>query len=246
MSLTLYKKILPGLFLMICFSLAANDDPFEGINRGIWNFNEALDDNFAKPVAEAYDTITPTFVQTGITNFFKNINEVDNTINQLLQGKPILAINDFTRFLINSTIGLAGLFDVASSFGLERHREDFGQTLGKWGVSQGPYLMLPILGPSTPRDLMSRPITSFLSGTFAIDDTDVRLSLTALDALETRARLLDVETLIVGDKYTFVRDSYLQATEFEAKDGVIEEDAFLENMDSFFIDDLELDSEENF
>ena len=245
MSLTLYKKILPGLFLMICFSLAANDDPFEDINRGIWNFNEALDDNFAKPVAEAYDTITTTFVQAGITNFFRNINEVDNTINQLLQGKPVLAINDFTRFLINSTIGLAGLIDVASSIGLERHREDFGQTLGKWGVSQGPYLMLPILGPSTPRDLMSRPITSFLSGTFAIDDTDVRLGLTSLDALETRARLLDVETLIVGDKYTFVRDSYLQASEFEAKDGAIEEDAFLEDMDDFFIDDLELDSEES-
>ena len=245
MLLMLSKKILLSLFLITCLSLTANDDPFEEINRSIWNINEALDDNFAKPVAEVYDSITPTFVQTGITNFFRNINEVDNTINQLLQGKPVLAINDFTRFLINSTIGLAGLIDVASSIGLERHREDFGQTLGMWGFSQGPYLMLPILGPSTPRDLMSRPITSFLSGTFAIDDTEVRLGLTALDALETRARLLDVETLIIGDKYTFVRDSYLQATEFEAKDGVIEEDAFLDDMDDFFIDDIELDSEEN-
>jgi len=241
----LSKKIPLSLFLITCLSLTANDDPFEEINRSIWNINEALDDNFAKPVAEVYDSITPTFVQTGITNFFRNINEVDNTINQLLQGKPVLAINDFTRFLINSTIGLAGLIDVASSLGLERHGEDFGQTLGMWGFSQGPYLMLPILGPSTPRDLMSRPITSFLSGTFAIDDTEVRLGLTALDALETRARLLDVETLIIGDKYAFVRDSYLQATEFEAKDGIIEEDAFLDDMDDFFIDDLELDSEEN-
>ena len=245
MLLMLSKKILLSLFLITCLSLTANDDPFEEINRSIWNINEALDDNFAKPVAEVYDSITPTFVQTGITNFFRNINEVDNTINQLLQGKPVLAINDFTRFLINSTIGLAGLIDVASSIGLERHREDFGQTLGMWGFSQGPYLMLPILGPSTPRDLMSRPITSFLSGTFAIDDNEVRLGLTALDALETRARLLDVETLIIGDKYSFVRDSYLQAAEFEAKDGVIEEDAFLDDMDDFFIDDLELDSEEN-
>ena len=167
MLLMLSKKILLSLFLITCLSLTANDDPFEEINRSIWNINEALDDNFAKPVAEVYDSITPTFVQTGITNFFRNINEVDNTINQLLQGKPVLAINDFTRFLINSTIGLAGLIDVASSIGLERHREDFGQTLGMWGFSQGPYLILPILGPSTPRDLMSRPITSFLSGTFA-------------------------------------------------------------------------------
>jgi len=199
MLLMLSKKILPSLFLITCLSLTANDDPFEEINRTIWSINESLDNNFAKPVAEVYDSIAPTFVQTGVTNFFRNINEVDNTINQLLQGKPVLAINDFTRFLINSTIGLAGLIDVASSIGLERHREDFGQTLGMWGFSQGPYLMLPILGPSTPRDLMSRPITSFLSGTFAIDDAEVRLGLTALDALETRARLLDVETLIIGD-----------------------------------------------
>jgi phospholipid-binding lipoprotein MlaA len=245
MLLMLSKKILPSLFLITCLSVTANDDPFEDINRDIWNFNEALDENFAKPVAEAYDFIAPTFVQTGITNFFRNITEVDNTVNQLLQGKPVLAINDFTRFLINSTIGFAGLIDVASSIGLERHREDFGQTLGKWGIPQGPYLMLPIFGPSTPRDLVSRPITSFLSGTFAIDDNEVRIGLTALDALETRDRLLDVETLIIGDKYTFVRDSYLQATEFEAKDGIIEEDAFLDDMDDFFIDDIELDSEEN-
>jgi len=245
MLLMLYKKILPILFLITCLSLTANDDPLEEINRDIWNFNEALDENFAKPVAEAYDFIAPTFVQTGITNFFRNITEVDNTVNQLLQGKPVLAINDLTRFFINSTIGLAGLIDVASSIGLERHREDFGQTLGKWGVPQGPYLMLPIFGPSTPRDFVSRPITSFLSGTFAIDDSEVRIGLTALDALETRDRLLDVESLIIGDKYTFIRDSYLQAAEFEAMDGVIEEDAFLDDMDDFFIDDLELDSEEN-
>lgn len=240
MLLNIYRKIFTVLLFLVFLPLEANNDPFEEINRTIWKINETLDDNFAKPIAEVYETVTPTFVQSGITNFFKNLNEVDNTINQLLQGKPAFAINDFTRFVINSTIGLAGFMDVASSIGLERHREDFGQTLAVWGFSQGPYLMLPILGPSTPRDLMSRPITSFLSGTFAIEDTEVRLGLTALDALETRARLLHVETLIIGDKYSFVRDSYLQASEFEAKDGLLEGDDFLDDMDEFFIDDLEI------
>lgn len=234
-----FYKYLILVVVLLAQPLLADKDPFENLNRGVWKFNEALDNNFAKPVAETYELITPQFFQTGVTNFFKNINEIDNTINQLLQGKPGLAANDFTRFLINTTIGLLGFIDIASNIGLERHREDFGQTLGMWGFSQGPYLMLPILGPSTPRDLMSRPITSFLSGTFSIKDTDVRLGLTALDALETRARLLDVETLIIGDKYSFIRDSYLQASEYEAKDGLIEEDKFLDNMDDFFIDDLE-------
>jgi phospholipid-binding lipoprotein MlaA len=239
----LFSKYLFCILVLSAQPLLADKDPFENLNRGIWNFNEAIDNNFAKPVAETYELITPQFVQTGITNFFKNINEVDNTINQLLQGKPGLAVNDFTRFIINTSIGLFGFIDVASNIGLERHREDFGQTLGMWGFSQGPYLMLPLLGPTTPRDLMSRPITSFLSGTFSIKDTDVRLGLTALDALETRARLLDVESLIIGDKYSFVRDSYLQASQFEAKDGLMQEDTFLENMDDFFIDDLDTDPE---
>jgi phospholipid-binding lipoprotein MlaA len=249
MLVKLQKKLLhPSnkilIFYFISIALTAND-PYEDLNRNVFQFNESLDKNFAKPIAETYDEVTPNFIQNGITNFFRNILEVDNTVNQILQGKPRLAVNDFSRLIINSSIGLFGLIDVASNLGLERHREDFGQTLGKWGVPQGPYIMLPLFGPSTPRDLAGRPITSLLSGTFSIDDAEVRLSLTALDALETRDRLLEVENLVIGDKYNFVRDSYLQASEFEAKDGVIEEDAFLDDMDNFFIDDLELDSEEN-
>ena len=223
------------LFLLSNFILA-NEDPFEEYNRKVWAFNEFLDDNFAKPTAEFYTSITPDFIEVGITNFFRNLNELDNTANQLLQGRPLLAINDFSRFLVNSTIGLGGFIDVGSKFGLERHDEDFGQTLGTWGVGSGPFLMIPIYGPSTPRGLAGLSVSSVLSGTFAIEETDVRIGLTALDALETRARYLEVETLIIGDRYSFIRDSYMQYQAFESSNGEDQPDDFVDDMDDFLLD----------
>ena len=225
------------IILLLSAPLVEANDPFEDINRKVWVFNEFLDDNIAKPTAEIYTTIAPNFVEVGISNFFRNINELDNTANQLLQGHPILAINDFSRFLINSTIGLGGFFDVGTSLGLERHDEDFGQTLGAWGVSSGPFLMIPIYGPSTPRGLAGRSVSSVLGGTFAIEETDVRLGITALDALETRARYLEVETLIIGDRYSFIRDSYMQYQEFESSNGINQEDDFVDDMDDFLLED---------
>ncbi|MDB9813281.1 VacJ family lipoprotein [Gammaproteobacteria bacterium] len=225
------------ILLLLSAPLVEANDPFEDINRKVWVFNEFLDDNIAKPTAEIYTTIAPNFVEVGISNFFRNINELDNTANQLLQGHPILAINDFSRFLINSTIGLGGFFDVGTSLGLERHDEDFGQTLGAWGVSSGPFLMIPIYGPSTPRGLAGRSVSSVLGGTFAIEETDVRLGITALDALETRARYLEVETLIIGDRYSFIRDSYMQYQEFESSNGINQEDDFVNDMDDFLLED---------
>lgn len=229
---------LTSFFLLLFLSNIAvgEDDPFEEYNRKVWAFNEFLDDNFAKPTAEIYTSFTPDFIEVGITNFFRNLNELDNTANQLLQGKPLLAINDFSRFLINSTIGLGGFIDVGSRFGLERHDEDFGQTLGVWGVGSGPFLMIPLYGPSTPRGLAGRSVSSVLSGTFAIEETDVRIGITALDALETRARYLEVETLIIGDRYSFIRDSYMQYQEFESSDGENQTDDFIEDMDDFLLD----------
>ena len=211
------------------------NDPFEDLNRASFQINETVDSVILKPVAVTYSK-TPTPIKYGITNFFRNLKEVDNTVNQLLQGKPKLAANDLSRFVINSTIGLGGLIDVASNMGLERHDEDFGQTLGVWGIPSGPYLMIPMLGPSSTRDLLSRPISSFLGGTFHMDDSNVRISLTALDAIETRERLLDVESLMSGDKYDFVRDSYSQSREYEIKDGIDIEDDFVDDMDDFLID----------
>ena len=225
-----------ALLILLSNFILANDDPFEEYNRKVWVFNEFLDDNFAKPTAEVYTSITPDFIEVGITNFFRNLNELDNTANQLLQGRPLLAINDFSRFIINSTIGLGGFIDVGSKFGLERHDEDFGQTLGTWGVGSGPFLMIPIYGPSTPRGLAGRGVSSVLSGTFAIEETDVRIGLTALDALETRARYLEVETLIIGDRYSFIRDSYMQYQAFESSNGEDQPDNFVDDMDDFLLD----------
>ena len=233
--LLMHKVLLRILFLIPVISYA--NDPFEEINREVWTFNEGVDNRIARRVAEFYDDVVPKSIQSSITNFFSNLDEIDNSINQLLQGKPVAAGNDFARFLVNTTFGFLGFFDVASIMGLEEHDEDFGQTLGVWGVPTGPYLMLPFYGPSSPRDLVGRPISGVLSGTFSIEESDVRLSITALDALETRARLLDVESLIVGDKYTFIKNSYLQYSEFEVQDGEEIEDDFTDDMDDFLLDD---------
>ena len=211
-------------------------DPFEDLNRDIFIFNEKLDETLLKPAAIAYRKVTPQFARSGATNFFNNLEEIDTTINQVLQGEIKYAFNDAGRFVINTTIGLFGLIDVASKMGLERHEEDFGQTLGVWGFNSGPYIMIPFLGPSNPRDLLSRPISSFLSGTFAMEDDDVKITLVGIDALETRERLLDAETLIIGDKYIFVKDAYVQSREYEINNGSSEDDEFLDDMEDIFGD----------
>ena len=226
------------LILLLSFPIFGEeiDDPFEDLNRDIFIFNEKLDEKLLKPAALTYRKVTPQFARTGVTNFFNNLEEIDTTINQVLQGEIKYAFNDASRFVINSTIGLLGLIDVASKMGLERHEEDFGQTLGVWGFNSGPYIMIPFLGPSNPRDLLSRPISSFLSGTFAMEDNDVKLTLIGIDALETRERLLDAETLIIGDKYIFVKDAYVQSREYEINNGSNENDEFLDDMDDIFGD----------
>ena len=227
------------LILLLSFPMFGEEinDPFEDLNRDIFIFNEKLDEKLLKPAALTYRKVTPQFARTGVTNFFNNLEEIDTTINQVLQGEIKYAFNDASRFVINSTIGLLGLIDVASKMGLERHEEDFGQTLGVWGFNSGPYIMIPFLGPSNPRDLLSRPISSFLSGTFAMEDNDVKLTLVGIDALETRERLLDAETLIIGDKYIFVKDAYVQSREYEINNGSTEDDEFLDDMDDIFGDD---------
>ena len=227
------------LILLLSFPIFGEEinDPFEDLNRDIFIFNEKLDEKLLKPAALTYRKVTPQFARTGVTNFFNNLEEIDTTINQVLQGEIKYAFNDAGRFVINSSIGLFGLIDVASKMGLEKHEEDFGQTLGVWGFDSGPYIMIPFLGPSNPRDLLSRPISSFLSGTFAMEDNDVKITLIGIDALETRERLLDAETLIIGDKYIFVKDAYIQSREYEINNGSTEDDEFLDDMEDIFGDD---------
>ena len=229
------------IFIIIAFifsvTIYSSDvkDPFEKINRKTFEFNENLDEKILKPTAKFYSKFPPR-VKNGITNFFNNLEEVDTCVNQLLQGKPKKSANDLTRFLINSTIGLGGFIDVASKMGLERHEEDFGQTLAVWGVGEGPYIMLPGLGPSTLRDSFSKPVSSFLSVTFHMTETDVNIALKTIDAVETRERLLDVESLLSGDKYVFVKDAYIQSIQYEVKDGIDVQDDFVDDMDDFLID----------
>ena len=231
------KNIFISSLLLLSINTISDDinDPFEEFNRKTFEFNENVDEKILKPIAKFYSNFPPK-VKNGVTNFFNNLEDVETSINQLLQGKPKKSINDISRFIINSTIGLVGFVDVASKIGLERHEEDFSQTLAVWGVGSGPYIMLPGLGPSTLRDTLSRPVSSFSSITFHMTDTDVNIALKTIDAIETRERLLDVESLLSEDKYSFVKDAYIQSINYEIKEGIDVEDEFVDDMDDFLID----------
>ena len=231
------KNIFLTPLLLLSISIVSEEvnDPFEDFNRKTFEFNENVDEKLLKPIAKFYSNFPPK-VKNGVSNFFNNLEDVETSINQILQGKPKKSINDITRFIINSTIGLVGFIDVASKIGLERHEEDFGQTLAVWGVGSGPYIMLPGLGPSTLRDTLSRPVSSFSSVTFHMTDADVNFALKGIDAIETRERLLDVESLLSGDKYSFVKDAYIQSMNYEIKDGIDVEDDFVDDMEDFLID----------
>lgn len=232
MKLRLFALTLLSLIVFSQESERNNIDPFEDINRIVFDISDDLDQAVLRPAAEFYSEYTPLYLKNGITNVFSNLSEVDTIVNQLLQGKVWYAAQDTGRFVINSTVGIAGFFDIASSAGLEKHDEDFGQTLGYWGVPSGFYLFVPFLGPTTLRDMLAKPTSWFLSGNFSVSDEEASIFLNALDVIETRERLLIAENLIVGDKYNFVRDAYLQSREYLAADGEIEDD---------FLTDLELD-----
>ncbi|HEX7987439.1 MAG TPA: VacJ family lipoprotein, partial [Duganella sp.] len=147
-----------GVTLMLAGCAGPNPrDPYESYNRAMFSFNDKVDTYALKPVATVYRDVTPSFVQTGVGNFFGNLGDAWTAVNNLLQGKGEAGMTDVTRFALNSTLGILGLFDIASEAGLQKHKEDFGQTLGTWGVSSGPYLMLPLLGPSTVRDTVALP-----------------------------------------------------------------------------------------
>ena len=211
-----------------------NIDPFEDINRIVFNISDSLDEAILRPTAEIYSEYTPLFVKDSVTNFFSNIAEIDTVINQLLQGKPKLAAQDSLRFLINTTIGVGGIFDVASRMGFERHDEDFGQTLGYWGIDSGPYVFIPFVGPSTVRDVFGIPLSWYVSGSFAIEDAKTKIVFSFLDVIETRERILAAENLIIGDKYEFVKDVFLQSREHSVQDGEVEDEFLSEFEDELF------------
>ena len=203
---------------------AAEEDPWESINRPIFRFNDTLDTYALKPVARGYQAVTPQFLEDGVHNVFSNIGEVGNLANNLLQGKLHDAGVDTSRLIFNTTFGLLGFFDVASKMGLQRSDEDFGQTLGAWGVGSGPYLVLPLLGPSSLRDAPARIPDSFLGPYPYIDHVPTRNVSRAVNVVDIRASLLSAEKLVTGDKYIFIRNAYLQNREFRVTDGEVVDD----------------------
>jgi phospholipid-binding lipoprotein MlaA len=226
-------------WLAVAFALAASavsaaepSDPLQGLNRKVFAFNQFADRWVLKPVAKGYKAITPHIVRRGVGNFFSNLTYPLVAVNQVLQGKFRLGASDTGRFIVNTTIGIGGLFDPASDAGLPAHEEDFGQTFARWGIGSGPFLMLPFLGPSTVRDGVGSAVNYVAQPVrYVIDDEKTRYALAALYFIDTRASLLDAEQLMGGDKYTFMRDAYLQRRDFLIHDGEPGEDDFL-NEDS--------------
>ncbi len=203
-----------------------DSDPWEGFNRKVFAFNDYMDRNLLKPVAQGYEFVTPDPVDRAITNTFSNINDTLVVVNDVAQFKFTQALMDTARFVVNTTVGFFGVFDVAKHIGLPKHNEDFGQTLGYWGVGSGPYLMLPFLGPSSLRDL-SGDLVDYSSGMSYPYFTETRTEdvfLTALKIIDLRADLLASESLISGDRYLFIRSAYLQNREYLVTDGKSQDD----------------------
>ncbi len=220
-------------------------DPWEGANRSMYAVNDTVDRYTLKPVAKAYRAVVPSFARTGVTNFNRNLVAPASSLNNLLQGKPIRSLSEMTRFIINSTVGIGGLIDWASMGGIERHYEDFGQTLAVWGVPDGPFVMLPLFGPSTLRDALAFPVTVVSDPLLYVDDSSVRDPLVVLTAIDARYRLLAAERLLEDskDRYVTLRESYLQNRRFQIHDGnpPIDDDFYDDFEDDF--DDLDDDPE---
>jgi len=197
-------------------------DPWQGYNRAMFRFNTDVDNAFIKPAAKGYRYITPEPVDRGVTNFFNNIADVTSLVNNALQFKLFRAGSDVGRVAVNSTVGLGGLFDVASNIGLPSYKEDFGQTLGYWGFSAGPYFVMPIVGPSSLRDTVGFAGDIVVDPFFSIEQNQIYWGFIALRIIDRRADLLEAGEILEGaaiDPYAFVRDAYLQRRRSQVYDG---------------------------
>ena len=197
-------------------------DPFETFNRGMFSFNEAVDSAVLKPVATGYEKVVPQFVRTGVDNFFGNIGDAWSAVNHLLQAKPQAAFEMGMRFAFNTAFGLGGLIDIAGEAGIERRNEDFGQTLGRWGLGAGPYLVLPLLGPSTLRDTGALAVDFRAAPAAFFDESRDKYGISALQVISTRARLLSASRTIDDialDKYSLIRDGFLVRRRNQVYDG---------------------------
>jgi phospholipid-binding lipoprotein MlaA len=226
------------------------DDPWHGWNRGAQSFNDGVDDVVLKPLAKGYLKVTPEPVDESVTNFFSNLSDIGVTVNDLLQFKVTQSGMDASRFLINSTVGVAGFFDVAKMIDLPKHNEDFGQTLGFWGIPSGPYLVLPFMGPSSPReavgsvgDALLNPLTyTFVFAGGGVAASAINAGAKTLDVTDTRAGLLTTEKIVDEasvDRYDFIKNSYRQRRESLVHDGNVpdDEEVQLEDADEFSVDE---------
>jgi phospholipid-binding lipoprotein MlaA len=212
------------LLLQACATVSNPDarDPLESINRGIFGFNDVVDRALLKPVATVYRDATPRLVQKGVSNFLNNLEDVWSAVNNALQLRGQDTGDSIGRVMVNTTVGILGLFDVASDLNIDRHPANFGLTLGRWGVKPGPYLVLPILGPSTLRDTAGLPVDFKGSVVGNMNDVGVRNTLTVVDIVRTRASFLSAGDVVDGaalDKYSFMRDAYLQRRRNQVYDG---------------------------
>jgi phospholipid-binding lipoprotein MlaA len=205
-----------------CAATPSKVDPLEPFNRAMYSVHEVVDGNIVKPIAQGYVKITPAPIRTGISNFFGNIDDLFTGINNVLQGRGPRAADDFGRVLLNTSFGLGGIFDLASMAGIEKDKQDFGITFGKWGVANGPYLFVPLFGPTTFRDGAGFLVRVFSGPIGYLNDVAVRNSLYGVGYLDTRAQALDAESVLdtaALDKYRFLRGAYLKARRYQVYEG---------------------------
>ncbi len=245
--------MIPMLLMLVlltgCATAQNEYDPLEGMNRNIGSFNTAVDEAVLRPVAQGYVTGVPKGGRNVVTNFFANLLEVNTVVNDVLQGKIVQGLGDTTRFVMNSTLGIFGLFDVASEFGLERHKEDFGQTLAVWGVGQGAYIVYPFLGPNSVRNTPGTIMSYFLDGAtyfFVVANTPIAIGGTVLKYVNDRANIEDFVKLrdeMALDPYVFVREGWRQSRIYNIYDGHPPASASSDDEDDDFEDDDFADDE---
>jgi phospholipid-binding lipoprotein MlaA len=217
-------RLLIMFLALVCSGVTmASEDRFETINRKVHGFNDFMDTKLMRPAAKAYKKVLPAPVRYSVRNFVGNLSDVGDIINNALQGKPKQALSDFGRVLVNSSIGIGGLFDPASRMGLVDHDEDFSQTLAVWGVPRGPFIVIPGLGPSDARGIFGRASNEGVDPLPYYHPVPHRNSLATVRLLSIRAKLLAVDGVVFGDKYIFYRDAYLQHREFLEKDGQVDD-----------------------
>jgi len=222
-------KQFAALSLLLCSFLAngaaaQTEDPWRETNERLFRLNDYFDQLIVRPVASGYTLFIPRAARQGIGNFFSNIDDINVLVNDLLQFKLDAAMNDSGRLLVNSTLGLGGILDIASGFGLYKNEEDFGQTLGHWGVGAGPYVMLPVFGASNARDSIGLVLDTLFNPIQYLDEESLRLTLFLVKETDSRSGLLALDELITGDRYLFVREAYAQRREYLVTDGQVEDE----------------------